>query len=144
MNRKKLLAWFCFIAWLLLIFFFSSQNGESSSGVSNGILKIIENIFNISLSAPWCKFFIRKLGHFSIYLILALLTINLVKQYYKITKKQFIIVAVFCLLYAISDEFHQSFVGGRSPQAMDVLIDFCGAILGCLIYKLFKIIRPVN
>ena len=144
MNRKKILAWILFIGWLLLIFFFSSQNGASSSGVSNGILKIIEDIFNISLSAPWCKFFIRKLGHFSIYLILALITINLVKQYYKITKKEFIIVSIFCLLYAISDEFHQSFVGGRSPQAMDVLIDFCGAILGCLIYNLFKIIRPVN
>lgn len=32
------------------------------------------------------------------------------------------------LLYAISDEFHQSFVPSRVGSAMDVLIDSCGAV----------------
>lgn len=144
MNRKKVLSWLLFIFWLLLIFFFSSQNGEASSGVSNGFLKVIEDLLHISLSSSWCKFLIRKLAHFSIYLILALITINLVRQYRKITIKELILVSVFCLLYAISDEFHQSFVGGRSPQITDVLIDYFGAVIGTLIYKLYRLIRPIN
>jgi hypothetical protein len=36
---------------------------------------------------------------------------------------------VLATLYGISDEFHQSFVPGRSPDAMDVLADSIGAAL---------------
>ena len=35
----------------------------------------------------------------------------------------------FCLVYGISDEFHQSFIPGRYVSAMDVLADTTGAIL---------------
>ncbi len=34
------------------------------------------------------------------------------------------------VLYAVSDEFHQSFVPGRGPRATDVLIDLFGGALG--------------
>ena len=33
-------------------------------------------------------------------------------------------------LYALTDEFHQRFVSGRTPSAVDVLIDACGAAAG--------------
>lgn len=38
-------------------------------------------------------------------------------------------VIVFCLLYGISDEFHQSFIPGRSPSIYDVFADVFGAFL---------------
>ena len=34
------------------------------------------------------------------------------------------------VLYGISDEFHQSFVPGRTPEMKDVLSDAIGAVLG--------------
>lgn len=37
-----------------------------------------------------------------------------------------------CILYAVTDEFHQSFVPGRSPRVMDVGIDAVGTLLGLL------------
>lgn len=37
----------------------------------------------------------------------------------------------FCLLYGISDEFHQSFVPGRYVSGMDVVADTVGAIVVC-------------
>ena len=40
----------------------------------------------------------------------------------------------FTVLYAASDEWHQSFVPGRHPQLTDVLIDACGAATGLLIF----------
>ncbi len=141
MNKyKKGLAWALLIFWLLLIFFFSSQNGTSSSEVSNGLLKIIEYIFHISTNN--LSFIIRKLAHFTLYLILALLVINVLKQYYKIDNKKLIIVLLICLIYAVSDEFHQSFVDGRSSQIKDVFIDFSGSFVGCLIID--KIIKKSN
>jgi VanZ family protein len=40
-----------------------------------------------------------------------------------------IIVVLFCLLYGISDEFHQSFIPGRLVSVWDVMADGAGAIL---------------
>ncbi len=34
------------------------------------------------------------------------------------------------IVYAVTDEFHQSFVPGRTPRVTDVLIDAAGAALG--------------
>lgn len=36
---------------------------------------------------------------------------------------------VWCLLYGITDEFHQSFIPGRSVSGLDVLADTAGALL---------------
>ena len=42
------------------------------------------------------------------------------------------------LVYALTDEFHQSFVPGRNPSLMDVLIfDNLGAILGLWTFNYF-------
>lgn len=41
--------------------------------------------------------------------------------------------------YGVLDEFHQSFVPGRNPSAMDVVVDFVGAALAVLIVpRLYK------
>ena len=45
----------------------------------------------------------------------------------------FRVALIFCLLYAISDEFHQTFVAGRSGQITDVLIDLSGSLAGILL-----------
>ncbi len=40
-----------------------------------------------------------------------------------------IAVVLFCLLYGLSDEFHQSFIPGRFTSGWDVLADAAGAFL---------------
>lgn len=47
--------------------------------------------------------------------------------------KAFTLALGICILYAISDEFHQLFVPGRGGQIRDVLIDSTGAIVGVAI-----------
>ena len=47
---------------------------------------------------------------------------------------------VICVLYAITDEYHQTFVAGRSGELRDVVIDSLGALLGILIYYVIMII----
>jgi len=138
MNKKRIISWLLFLAWLLVIYFFSSQTGEESSQVSNGILKIIENMIHIPLSNPSFAFIFRKLAHFTEYLILGILTLNLFMQYRILTTKLIIISICFCFLYASSDEFHQSFVGGRAPQVMDVGIDTLGSLTGIALLNFLK------
>ena len=48
-------------------------------------------------------------------------------------------VVMFCLLFGISDEFHQSFIPGRYVSAWDVAADCFGALLVvCIWYRQIK------
>jgi VanZ family protein len=40
--------------------------------------------------------------------------------------------AAICLLYAITDEFHQGFVAGRDSDPLDVVVDACGIAFALL------------
>ena len=46
---------------------------------------------------------------------------------------------LFCLVWAVADEFHQSFVPGRDASAGDVLSDLVGAVAAC---GVFVMVRP--
>ena len=55
----------------------------------------------------------------------------------KLQNKWRITITLFIgLLYAISDEFHQTFSPGRTPKVTDVYIDMLGVILGTLVVLL--------
>ena len=40
-----------------------------------------------------------------------------------------ILAVLFCTIYGVSDEFHQSFVPGRDVSSLDVLADAFGALI---------------
>lgn len=44
-----------------------------------------------------------------------------------------LVVTLFCLFYGISDEFHQSFVPGRTADVFDVAADTSGGVLAALV-----------
>jgi len=45
-----------------------------------------------------------------------------------------LLTLIFCVAYGVSDEFHQSFVPGRSPSVFDIVADCFGAVAASLIY----------
>ncbi len=47
-----------------------------------------------------------------------------------------LIVAVLALVYGCTDEFHQSFVDGRSCDPMDLIADFTGGAIGGMVYAI--------
>ncbi len=48
-------------------------------------------------------------------------------------------------LYAVTDEFHQRFVSGRTSSPVDVLIDTCGAAAGTAVWALIQTrVRPAR
>ena len=62
---------------------------------------------------------------------------------YSINEKNKIIYTVIIgAIYAISDEFHQSFISGRSGQVSDVFLDTLGVTVGGLFILL--IIKTVK
>ena len=84
---------------------------------------------------------IRKGGHLLGYALLALAL-----QHGLRLKGWQGVAAILCcvLLYALSDEFHQSFVLGRSARLTDVGIDLLGGILGLVVARtLGKVLNDV-
>jgi hypothetical protein len=110
--RTFLVYWLPVLGWAGLIFYLSSI----------AYLRIVEG--------PW-DFWIRKAGHMAVYGILARLTArafvhSIVTWSWK---RIFTVSLVACALYACSDEYHQTFVQGRSGSARDVTLDTLGAWL---------------
>lgn len=132
--RRKILG-ILIIIWMILIFISSNQNAEVSSGVSDSVIYTFFENFTTILPMNIVQFIIRKLAHFTIYAIGAILTILYLKTYNINTKKQIICTMIFVCFYAITDEFHQTFIDGRSGEIRDVLIDSFGAIMGVVIIQ---------
>lgn len=78
----------------------------------------------------------RKSAHFIAYLILGFLVSHAMKNEASAATalKRRGASLLLCVVYAISDEFHQVFVPGRGPLLKDVLIDGSGAALGIMLY----------
>ena len=81
---------------------------------------------------------IRKGGHLMEYAVLAVLCWRALRQPVRGDTRPWGwreagLALVIAALYAVSDEFHQSFVPSRTASAWDVLIDTCGAAAGLLI-----------
>ena len=75
-------------------------------------------------------FIAKKVAHVTEYAILFILIL-------RATHKNFVLAFTLTVLYSISDEFHQSFIPGRTPAIYDVGLDSSGAaIAGYVIWKL--------
>ncbi|MEW6427065.1 MAG: VanZ family protein [Thermodesulfobacteriota bacterium] len=48
-----------------------------------------------------------------------------------------LVTVLFCLLFGILDEFHQSFIPRRSADGADVLADICGGALAAAVWTLY-------
>jgi hypothetical protein len=153
MNNKKVAIWAVrsilmaiIVCWMITIFGFSSENGVQSQSFSDKItLKIVHFLSSdydtMSLNKKQyffntVSFFVRKTGHFGEYGILGVLWIVFLMTFKKIVRLkyyvQMMIPTAICLFYAVTDEIHQSFVDGRSPQVRDVFIDMLGGLAGTL------------
>jgi VanZ family protein len=139
---KKIIDVVLLLCWLGLIFYLSSQTGESSGGLSSGIMDFliasIQSIFKtIEINKEFVHTLIRKSAHFSAYAVLGILAYRVFVTQKRVDKKQVFYLLIFCILYAISDEVHQAFVPGRGPAAFDVFIDTLGSVTG--IYLVTKV-----
>ena len=156
MNKKVLLSLILVIAWMGVIFYFSAMESDESQGKSVGIVKdVIQKTDKIFKASPEkvkfhqsmeflekANYYFRRSSHAFVYLVLSIFVVNFLLQLHKYSLlKCNIISVIFCFIYACTDEFHQTFVSGRTGQFLDTLVDSLGAIIGCLIISLiYKLI----
>jgi VanZ family protein len=120
LNVKKFLSivprWFPAIFFMLVIFIFSSQSGDSLPDFLD-----------------W-DYAIKKLGHATGYGLLALSYFH----YFKYDKKRYWLAWLLAVIFSATDEFHQSFVPGRHASAVDVLVfDNLGAACALWFYFIY-------
>lgn len=132
----------------LIIFGFSSQNGEESSNLSKMIITKIANILNVkeenkTIFLDLGEKVIRKLAHFSIYTLLGIWSISFLYTFNIKLKYQVIITSIWGFLYALTDEFHQMFSNGRHASIDDVIIDTLGVIFGLLLVLLILKVKEI-
>ena len=148
LKIKRILFGILTIITCIIIFIFSSQNGEKSGLTSRGFVRKIVEITGITNNLNEeekeevienCQFVVRKLAHFSIYAILGINILGFVNTYKNFKFKSQIEITLFSgFLYAVSDEFHQMFSGGRTASPQDVCIDTLGVLFGIGIFLLIK------
>lgn len=163
-NRKYIKIWVvrqilivAILFWMVIIFGFSSADAEESKSTSDIITgKIITYIYteydelsDAKQQEAWHRtsFIVRKTGHFGEYAILGLMMGVLLITFRGIREHSTRLFwsEVLGVLYAVTDEIHQGFVDGRSPQIRDVFIDAMGFLSAILfIVLVFLLIKIMN
>lgn len=78
--------------------------------------------------------YIRKTAHFTEYFIFSLLILRAIRAGRQDTRLTWALLAIIIVAgYAALDEFHQSFVPGRTPLVTDVLLDTTGGTVAQIV-----------
>lgn len=104
---RHIVRWALVAVWMGVIFYFSSQPN-----------------YALPNYGEW-DWIVKKGAHVTEYAILGWL-IHRARN----TKSAWWQSWLMAVAYAVTDEFHQSFVQGRKPAAADVMIDATGAAIG--------------
>lgn len=149
--NKKIIMIMIFIIWMGMIFVLSNMNAVKSGGMSLSIIKnTIKNVLQITnkigitnknisdrdldiIARKWNNPF-RKITHAFVYLILAIFVMLMLRNFNLSMPKAIILTILICFVYSLTDEFHQTFIQGRSGEFMDCLIDTAGSACGITIY----------
>ncbi|MBW7474215.1 VanZ family protein [Paenibacillus oenotherae] len=116
------------LAVMATIYMFSSRSGDDL----NSVLPWFQKLFPAMQSFDW--------GHFVAYFGLALALDYGFGARGDSWKGKLLIVAI-CGIYGVTDEYHQSFVGGRSPDLWDIRNDCIGAAIAVLVIAIPAIRR---
>jgi VanZ family protein len=110
---RRLLPWLPAIAWAGVIFYLSSRSSLPAE--------------------PRIPHF-DKVAHFGAYALLGGLLAFATDR----ARLSVAVAVVLALAYGASDEIHQMFVPGRSPDVLDWAADAAGVLTACLLYTRWR------
>lgn len=155
-NKKTWIYGLLTILIGIIIFCFSAQPADESSQMSGFVVQLIQTIFGEGVFGEYLHFLVRKAAHVTVYFLFGLSAtcfwtscliwdadnciFDTVDRLFKgfMAKKRMLTVSVLfglmtSFLYACSDEWHQTFVVGRSGSFRDVLVDGIGFVIAAFI-----------
>ena len=91
---------------------------------------------------------VRKAGHVTEYAVLAALLWRVIRHHWPLVRRNFwrpaTVALAVAIIFATTDEFHQSFYPSRGATAHDVVIDTMGAFIGLVICWMFVRNQPAT
>src|SRR2546427_2160953 len=127
------------ILWMAAIFF-ASTSEFSASNTAVLIQPLLRWLFphitdeRIALF----HFLVRKAGHFTEYAILGLFAARAfsTSSHSALRLSWFLAALILVCVYALSDEYHQSFVPSRTPSIYDSFIDMAGGLAALVWWRM--------
>jgi VanZ family protein len=122
--------WWPALTWAVCISIFSTH-AFTNDNTARFFIPILHWLFPKATLATLLEMhhYIRKTAHFVEYFILSLLVLRAIRGGRHTTRLAWALAAIGIVAgYASLDEFHQSFVPGRTPAVTDVLLDTTGGI----------------
>jgi VanZ family protein len=141
-RMKWLRYWWPALLWAFAISIFST--GLFKSDNTGHVIIPLLRFFLPHASAETLEFLhhiIRKCSHLTEYFILSMLILRGIRAGEKGMHLRWALVTILIIAgYAALDEYHQSFVPGRTAAVGDVLIDTSGGIAAQLVASLFVLL----
>jgi VanZ family protein len=124
------------LVWVMFISFASSDEfsaNNTSRIIGPLVLWLFPHISEARLDL--IHFLTRKFAHFSEYAILAILAARAFRTSPNelLSRRWFLISLALIIIYALLDEYHQSFVPSRTASIFDSFIDMSGGITALLV-----------
>jgi VanZ family protein len=119
------------VLWMAVIFF-ASTSKFSASNTALIIRPFLRWLFPHISDERIALFhsLVRKAGHFTEYAILGLLAVRafIASSHLNLRRHWFLAVFILVSVYALTDEYHQSFVPARTASIYDSFIDVAGGL----------------
>lgn len=143
-KQKRAALWAASLMWMAVIFLMSAAPGDISGMQSGKLTRLLaaclSPFFEMDAGELYAlETFVRKGAHMTEYAVLFLL--YRASLDHSGVRRAGVKALLMTVGYALTDEFHQSFVPGRGPALLDVAIDGCGALLAWSGAVLFGRIR---
>ena len=138
--------WWPALLWAIVISAFST-GVFTSDNTSRIIVPILKWFFPHASQETLflVHHFIRKMGHVTEYFILSLLILRGIRAGKTGIHLGWALAAVAIVgCYAALDEFHQSFVPGRTAAVSDVLIDTAGGVAAQVVVALVMLLGDIR
>ena len=119
---------------LCFIFWNSLQNSTASDAQSDGVVHWLQPVLDgLHIDGSMATFLVRKAGHFLEFFSLGCLLCLDIRILTRNWWARIFVPLFFGILFPVIDETLQLFSPGRSSEVRDVLIDFCGVLVGMLV-----------
>lgn len=140
MTCRKAVAWALVLAWMGVIAYLSHQPVDESNELSFGVAAVaIRAVAQVAPEAAVVinprrmNHIVRKGAHVIAYMVLGFLVLNAQHVSGATGIRSLATTMLICVLFAASDEWHQTFVPGRGGQVSDVVLDAVGAAVGIVL-----------
>ncbi|WP_322925029.1 VanZ family protein [Paenibacillus campi] len=142
------------LGWMTFMFMMSNQPyqeqdvkpllaswiAEPSLAAITPLMEFSYGGYTVTGSEPYAfwEFFIRKGGHVSEFAVLTFLLVRVCSQWTKLAYMPLLWAAVMAYGYAATDEWHQTWIAGRTGHFGDTLIDALGIVIVVVVYGIVR------